>query len=317
MLFVLSLGACERNDGTVETAPKFSRQAPADQSPANELTPEELALEPAPAADDALNATIATPGVDEMSADVPPEMKPVDMAEAKTIRLDVISETAYQNENRQYMVDLLEHDMAYLTIVVATEDGHPIRGAKPKITLAGNSRLVPMGEETTRDIGEIQIGVVGGKMGSDRVEVTLGNRSLSVQINVISLEAAGYAGLDEIEGGLRWEALTQARLRFDEKGVAAYFPPDIAAQNGKVVKLIGFMMPLVTGETHNHFLLTANPPSCFFHIPGGPAGAVEVFTEKGIEASWDPVVLQGRFETVQNNQVGVIYRLRDARIVSK
>ena len=64
------------------------------------------------------------------------------------------------------------------------------------------------------------------------------------------------------------------------------------------------------------FLLTSNPPGCYFHIPGGPAGAVEVFAAEGIEASMNPFVLEGRFEPQQNSETGVVYQLHDARLIS-
>ena len=81
------------------------------------------------------------------------------------------------------------------------------------------------------------------------------------------------------------------------------------------VKLSGFIMPLDPDIEQRHFLLTSNPPSCFFHIPGGPAGAVEVFASEGIEATWNPVVIEGRLETLDTGEYGVIYRLQDARAV--
>ena len=74
-------------------------------------------------------------------------------------------------------------------------------------------------------------------------------------------------------------------------------------------------MPLEPALKQRRFLLTANPPSCFFHLPGGPAGAVEVFASEGIEASWDPVVLEGRFEPQRTSKAGVVYRLHEARLI--
>ena len=61
--------------------------------------------------------------------------------------------------------------------------------------------------------------------------------------------------------------------------------------------------------------MTSNPPSCFFHIPGGPAGAVEVLAKTPIDVVWDPIVLQGRFEIVESGSSGALYRLHDAVLV--
>lgn len=301
----LLLQGCERKAG-----------APA---PAG-LTAEERAVE-APA-----TGTISTTTHDSFAqapdttatADPPAELPPVDAKNAGPVLLDLMAETAYLNEHQQYVVDLLERDMAYLTIVLRNRDGAPVRGAELQYKISGSSRLVQIRENPlTDDSGWAEIGVTGGKMGSDKLTVSYKDRSLDIVLNVISLKAAGYAGFDESKGSLRWDALMKARLRFGaDNKVAADFPTDITAQNGKIVKMIGFMMPLEPEQTQKHFLLTSNPPSCFFHIPGGPAGAVEVFASKGIAASWDPILLEGRFETVQGNELGVIYRLRDARVVS-
>lgn len=73
-------------------------------------------------------------------------------------------------------------------------------------------------------------------------------------------------------------------------------------------------MPLEPEQKQKHFLLTSSPPSCFFHLPGGPAGAVEVLAPKGIDATWDLLVLDGRLETIERSEMGVVYRLHDAKV---
>lgn len=248
----------------------------------------------------------------------PPEPpKPITADKAADVRLEFLSEAGYLDEQKRYVVDLLERDLAYMSVQVQTLDGRPVIGARPTLEIVGSSKLTAVDAgEATDDSGMMSFGIVGGRMGVDRVTASWRDQRLEMRVNVISLKAAGYPGLDEVSGALRWETLMQARLRFTEDRVQAEFPPDIASQNGKSVKLVGFMMPLDPEERQKHFLLTSNPPSCFFHIPGGPAGAVEVFAPKGIVASWDPIILEGRFETVTRNEdIGVIYRIRDARQV--
>ena len=292
---------------------------PARATPDNALSAEEMALEaPAGSAVPESTPEVLPPSFEDGNF-FNQELSPVDVDEAQGLQLRILSETAYLDAQGGYMLDLFERDMAYLTLVIETAEGRPVRNARPSYAVDGSSRVVPMSAEPiTDDTGWIQFGVIGGKMGSERLTVTVGDERVEVGLNVISLEAAGYAKLDDSQGGLRWEALMQARLSFDEEGVAgAEIPPDIAAQDGQTVKLIGFMMPLEAEQKQKHFLLTSNPPNCFFHIPGGPAGAVEVFSESGIEASWDPVLLEGRFETVQRSEVGVIYRLHQARVIEQ
>ena len=74
-------------------------------------------------------------------------------------------------------------------------------------------------------------------------------------------------------------------------------------------------MPLDPGLKQTHFLLTSSPPDSFFHIPGGPAGVIEVFSEDGIDATWDPVIIEGEFELVKASTTGVIYQLKQADVV--
>ena len=48
--------------------------------------------------------------------------------------------------------------------------------------------------------------------------------------------------------------------------------------------------------------------------PGGAAGTVEVFAKKPLEVSWEPILLEGRFEAREAVEDGVVYRLHDARM---
>lgn len=235
---------------------------------------------------------------------------------ATPVQLEVISENGYVNARGQAMIDLLERDMAYLAVQVQTADGHPVMGAKPEFEIRGRTRLSAIdASEATDDTGMVSFGLIGTAKGADTLTVRVGSARTELLINVISLESVGYAGLDRVPGALRWEDLMRARLRFDQERVRAEFPADVAARHGQTVKLVGFMMPLEAAEKQTHFLLTANPPSCFFHIPGGPAGAVEVRTTQGLASTWDPVILEGRFETANGSEAGVVYRLLDARVV--
>lgn len=152
-------------------------------------------------------------------------------------------------------------------------------------------------------------------MGLDEITVEFGGVRAEILVNIISLRAAGFPAPPTVEGGLPWEELMEARIRYENFVLVAEFPAAVAERAGETVKLSGFMMPLDPDLQQRRFLLTSNPPSCFFHVPGGPAGAVEVFSDEGIEMSWDPVVLEGRFEPQPRSEIGVVYRLHDARLL--
>ncbi len=240
--------------------------------------------------------------------------EPISVEDAESLVLDAIVEIGYQDEQGRYVVDLLERDKAYLGVRVTTPEGRPVVGAMPNISIDGNSRLL-LAELTTAEDGVMNFGVIGGQMGLDKVTASVGETSVEFAINVISLRAAGFPTLDVLEDGIGWDELLQARLEYKDMGYVATFPDSIKSRAGETVKISGFMMPLQPDLKQKHFLLTSNPPSCFFHVPGGPAGSVEVVAAEGVEVSWNPVVLEGRFEPQETSDIGVVYRLLDAREV--
>ena len=264
---------------------------------------------------------------EELAAEPPrlqallPTEAPSDAADATDVRIELIAETGYVDEQGRYVVDLLQQDFAYLAVQVQTAEGQAVVGAAPAFSIEGTSQLLKPIEVSPRtatdEYGVVEFAVVGGEMGLDRVKVELGEESIEILVNVISLKAAGFPMPPVVEGGVPWEDLMSARIRYQEKMLVAEFPEEIAKRAGQKVKLSGFMMPLEADLKQRRFLLTANPPSCFFHVPGGPAGAVEVFAKKGIELSWEPVVLEGRFEPQSESEVGVVYRLHNARLVTQ
>jgi len=245
---------------------------------------------------------------------------PVNIKDAGKITLQVIAETGYFDEQGRYVVDLLEQDYAYLAVRVETLDGQPVQGALPTFSLNGASRLVAPEELTenpgTDEFGVIEFAVTGGSMGLDTVIVELQETRLEMLVNVISLRSTGFPTLEVVEGGIPWADLLKAKIQYTDTAMVTEFPKEIATHAGQTVKLSGFMMPLEADLKQRRFLLTSNPPGCYFHIPGGPAGAVEVFATEGIEASWNPLVLEGRFEPQEKSDTGVVYQLHDARVVS-
>jgi len=241
-------------------------------------------------------------------------LEPIPAHEVTDVVLHAVVEYGYQDEQGRYVVDLLERDKAYLGVRITTPMGHPVVGAMPDISVEGSSSLL-LSEITTAEDGVMNFGVIAGEMGLDRVVASIGDTSVEFAINVISLRAAGFPSLQVVEGGIAWDELMQAKLEYKDMNLVASFPDSIKSRAGDTVKISGFMMPLQPEFEQTHFLLTSNPPSCFFHVPGGPAGSVEVLAAEGIEVSWDPVVIEGRFEPQETSDIGVVYRLRDARLV--
>ena len=96
------------------------------------------------------------------------------------------------------------------------------------------------------------------------------------------------------------------------------YPDSLKAKDGTVVRIKGFMYPLEAGETHTYFLLSALPPSCPFCLPASARGLVEVKCDEGVRYTLEPVLLEGRFELLEEDELGtgLHYRLSAARSAS-
>jgi len=251
---------------------------------------------------------------EELAVEAPGESTAVLVTDVKEVLLNGIVQFAYQDEQGRYVVDVMESEKTYMGIQITTPEGVPVYGAMPEISMKGASGLLLVDPITNED-GVMSFGVEAGPMGLDLVTAEFGGEKLEFAINVISLDAAGFPRPQVIEGGISWTDLMSATLDYSATGVVASFPDVIKAKAGETVKISGFMTPLQPDLRQSHFLLTSNPSSCYFHIPGGPAGSVEVLTKEGVEVSWDPIVLEGRFEPQERGEYGVVYRLLDARLV--
>lgn len=259
---------------------------------------------------------------EEMRMDAPADgaLASVSVKQAKDIQVEFLAEGVYPNGQGQPMIDLLEQDYAYLAVQLRDGEGRPIAGAKPELDIAGESKLVEMfaleAGRATGEYGVFEFAVMGGPMNLDRLTARVGDAKAELLINVISLEAAGFPSPATVEGALPWQTLAQANIGYHEDGwLRASFPESVAALDGTRVKLAGFMMPLQAEARQKHFLLTSAPPSCFFHIPGGPGGAVEVFSDAGVAASWELLVLAGRLKIRDKSDNGVIYQMRDVEVL--
>lgn len=92
------------------------------------------------------------------------------------------------------------------------------------------------------------------------------------------------------------------------------YSDEILALDGKEIKVIGYMFPLTQGDNQTEFLLGPYPQSCPYHYHVGPSEIIEVHSPKGIEFSYEPVKLEGRFSAEFNSEFGVFYYLKDATV---
>jgi hypothetical protein len=113
-----------------------------------------------------------------------------------------------------------------------------------------------------------------------------------------------------------WSTLTDIKTRKAGTRLLPDFQPHHRALGGKRQRLQGFMLPLKPGEFQNYFLLTSVPMTCSFCLPGGPESMVEVKATKPVRYSLEGVVVEGRFELLEDNQYGLYWRLVDAAPVN-
>ena len=168
----------------------------------------------------------------------------------------------------------------------------------------------------TDDYGIAEFAVYTGAMNIDVVTAEIGETKTDIVVNVISRQALSAPELPVVENVIQWSELMQTSLRYERQELIADFPEMISSRAGDTVRIAGFMTPLQAGSPQQWFLLTSAPPHCFFDIPGGPVGTVEVLAPDGIELAWDPVVVEGRFEPIEKGE-GTVYRLHDAKLVKR
>lgn len=112
-----------------------------------------------------------------------------------------------------------------------------------------------------------------------------------------------------------WSTLTNLTKKTLKTRIAPVFNAEQKALDGKVQRLQGFMVPMDTRPLQRHFLLTSVPLTCAFCIPGGPESMVEVKASVGVPYSLEPIVVQGEFKTLGNDEYGLFYRMVNAEPV--
>lgn len=117
--------------------------------------------------------------------------------------------------------------------------------------------------------------------------------------------------LPTVPGAIAWDLLGQVKSVAVGRRVVPQFPESVARLHRTPVKVVGFMLPLQAGERQSHFLLTATSQTCAFCVPVGPEGIIEVRTRKPVRAGFDPILIAGRLEVIQDDPQGIYYRIRE------
>jgi hypothetical protein len=124
------------------------------------------------------------------------------------------------------------------------------------------------------------------------------------------------------EGAVGWDLLGD--LQVQSESIAPLqtifhtdYRPEVKALNGHEAKVMGFLFPLEGGLEHDHFLLTAWPPSCPFCLPAGPSQMIEVFCAKPVSFTDGAIMMAGTFELLHEDPSGLYYRMHDASEVER
>ena len=120
------------------------------------------------------------------------------------------------------------------------------------------------------------------------------------------------AFLPEKPGFTSWRVLAQVELVKQNSKMLPTFASDVAALDGKMIRVQGFMMPLDIGDKQRRFLLVAAPPHCSFCLPAGPDAMIEVRAKTDVRYGFDAVSLSGKLQVLKDDPAGLYYRLVDA-----
>ena len=121
-----------------------------------------------------------------------------------------------------------------------------------------------------------------------------------------------FAPLSERADVVPWSVLTAVKTKAVKNRILPSFGLPQLALHQKTQRIQGFMVPLDAGEKQKHFLLTSVPLTCSFCLPGGPESMVEVKTKTPVKYSLEPVVVEGTFAVLNDDQYGLFYRMVDA-----
>lgn len=121
-----------------------------------------------------------------------------------------------------------------------------------------------------------------------------------------------FKPLQDLEGVVPWRVLSSVTTRPVKGRLEPVFPDPVKALHNTRVKVQGFMMPLEAGMKQRRFLLSSVPTTCQFCVPAGPEGLVEVLSKEPVKYGIEALVMEGTLHVLQDDDMGLYYRLKDA-----
>lgn len=209
----------------------------------------------------------------------------------------------------------------FLVTLEDEETGEPLAEEEVIISSVTGNEFSESKLITDQD-GQASVVLLGEVVGQDTVTVTHTRTnlqdSLALVVNELGAQPVSVLTGQEIpelkekEGVIPWRVLGKVKIRNNE----TIFADEIKKLNGQYTKLEGFMMPLESKEKQQHFLLSLSPPSCFYCMPAGAEGVVEIFSTEAIKYTFDPILLEGQFELLLNDEMGLFYRMKKAKLAN-
>jgi hypothetical protein len=252
--------------------------------------------------------------------------------DAPGLRGDIVTLTAFEGDTVQLTAIVEGADgkgIPEQTLVIVSTNGNDVANPLPVTGPDGRTQV----SVTAKNIGKDTIRVSGA---GARKTLTLAvrpvadnaqqNLSASVNSNTGRVEPHNAPilrsnpppTLRALSGVVPWKTLADGvGLRLKNGVYQLTIADRVKALSGTHVKLQGFMLPLDQKKEQQHFLLTANPPTCFFCLPGGAESIVEVKCAKPVDFVLDPIIMSGRLEVVENHEFGLIYRMTQAQKVEE
>jgi hypothetical protein len=208
-----------------------------------------------------------------------------------------------------------------VVLLLVDQQGVPIPDQVLEIQSTSGNR-VDNPKPVTGDDGRAQVTITARKLGTDVIRVATARAVTTVTLIVQeTVDGQGHSFKVEpknipplvLEGAVPWATFAKVEVSEGEDGLEIpKFSPEVKRLDGQKVKLQGFMVPLENQERQKHFVLSANPPTCFFCLPGGPESLVEIECTKGLVFTFEPIALSGTLDVMEDNDLGLFYRLRDA-----
>lgn len=119
-----------------------------------------------------------------------------------------------------------------------------------------------------------------------------------------------FGPVAERDGAVAWRVLKSVRFRND--GTSMETPPAVAALDGAVVTVDGFMIPYDQRRQQRQFLLSEYLVHCPYCTPGGMASFVEVFSRQAVGVSDRAFAMRGKLEIRGSRAGEFIFALTEA-----